>query len=184
MQLRKLAFLTSTTLLLACKKDGDNADTPTPPANDGEVLTSVILELTDTTSGSASMSFAFRDLDAEGSNPPIEWDTLFLQANRVYDARIIVLNEIAIPTDTISLEIEEEADEHLFCFESNISGLSVTRTDSDGQYEVGLYSRWTTPAASIGNVTITLKHQPGVKNGTCEPGDTDIEVVFPCVIEW
>ena len=175
--------LLATASLTACKKDQDTADKPIPPANDVEVLTSLILEIRDTTAGAAPVLFAFRDLDAEGANVPVEWDTIFLQANRVFDTRIIVLNEIAVPTDTISIEIEEEADEHLFCFESNVPGLGVVRTDSDGQYEVGLSSRWTTSAAAAGNMTITLKHQPGVKNGSCEPGDTDIEVVFPCVIE-
>ena len=28
------------------------------------------------------------------------------------------------------------------------------------------------------DITVTLKHQPGVKDGTCGPGGTDIQVTF------
>src|SRR3990167_2160051 len=56
-------------------------------------------------------------------------------------------------------------------------------TNSDGTYEVGLLSSWVTQAISTGETTITLKHQPGVKNGQCDPGETDIELTFHTIIE-
>jgi hypothetical protein len=61
--------------------------------------------------------------------------------------------------------------------------LDITRTDSDGEFEVGLESLWEAGATSSGTVMVTLKHQPGVKDGTCEVGDTDVEVVFDLVID-
>ena len=170
-------------LLSACKKDNDRADQPTPPTNDGEILTSLILEITDTTTASTTMVFAFRDLDAEGSNQPVQWDTIRLEPNKVYDTRIMVLNEISQPIDTLSLEIANEADEHIFCFDTNTPGLNILRTDSDGTFEIGLTSRWFTQSSGIGEITVTLKHQPGIKDGTCLPGDTDIEITFPCTVE-
>ncbi|MFM7731172.1 MAG: hypothetical protein ACKO6L_09045 [Flavobacteriales bacterium] len=178
-----ISALILTIIFASCKKDNDSANQPTPPSNDGEIITSLILELTDTTTGSNSQSFAFRDLDAEGANAPVQWDTIRLAPQTVYDARIIVLNEISQPVDTLSLEIADEADEHLFCFDSNVPGLNILRTDSDGTFEIGLASRWFTPTAGTGEITVTLKHQPGIKDGTCLPGETDIEVTFPCIIE-
>jgi hypothetical protein len=45
-------------------------------------------------------------------------------------------------------------------------------------YEVGLQSQWTTGNAENGTTQIVLKHQPDVKDGTCAPGETDIDVTF------
>jgi hypothetical protein len=30
---------------------------------------------------------------------------------------------------------------------------------------------------------IELKHQPGIKNGTCGVGETDIDILFPVKIQ-
>ena len=88
-----------------------------------------------------------------------------------------------MPADTISNEVLAEGDEHLFCFDPIDANISITRTDSDGTFEIGLTSDWITGNYSNGLVTITLKHQPGVKDGTCSPGDTDVEIQFPIIIQ-
>jgi hypothetical protein len=31
----------------------------------------------------------------------------------------------------------------------------------------------------LGDVKISLKHQPGIKNGSCDIGETDVELLFP-----
>ncbi len=57
--------------------------------------------------------------------------------------------------------------------------MNFQRFDTDGNSGVGLVSTWShTGVADNGNVTIPLTHQPGVKDGTCEPGETDVEVTF------
>ena len=66
------------------------------------------------------------------------------------------------------------------------AGLNVTilRTDLDANsLPIGLLSKWTTTGVSSGTTTIRLRHQPGVKDGTCDPGETDIELDFHTIIE-
>ena len=61
--------------------------------------------------------------------------------------------------------------------------ITIQRTDSDGNFEVGLQSLWETGTTGNGTVMIRLKHQPGVKDGTCAPGETDIELDFQTKVE-
>jgi hypothetical protein len=89
-----------------------------------------------------------------------------------------VYDESKNPIKDLTPEILNEAGDHLFCFEVLGADVTVVRTDSDGTYQVGLASLWTTGVASSGTVKVTLKHQVGVKDGTCSPGETDIEVTF------
>ncbi|HEX8656934.1 MAG TPA: hypothetical protein VF690_05345, partial [Hymenobacter sp.] len=82
-------------------------------------------------------------------------------------------------------EIANEKDDHMFFFESTpASLLNITRTDRDSKnLEVGLASQVVTTAAGTGTLKITLRHQPGTKNGTFAPGDTDVEVTFPVTVQ-
>ncbi len=129
--------------------------------------------------------FSFKDLDGDGGNPPVI-DTIKLNKNQSYTVSAIFLDE-SDPNDVedITVEILEEDNEHLICFDiENIDGLTIRRTDSDGTYEVGLASMWNvsdTAVATNGIVRLTLKHQPGIKDGSCAPGDTDVEVDFPVI---
>jgi hypothetical protein len=41
-----------------------------------------------------------------------------------------------------------------------------------------LKSTWTTTNAGSGKMKVKLMHQPGVKDGKSEVGDTDVEVEF------
>ena len=70
----------------------------------------------------------------------------------------------------------------MFCFDVVDAHVNINRTDTDGTFEIGLQSEWVTTTASTGTVTVSLKHQPGIKDGTCDPGDTDVEIQFPIVI--
>ena len=84
-----------------------------------------------------------------------------------------------------SNEIAEEADDHLFFFESTPAALvNVVIQDKDSKnLPLGLLSKWTTGTTGSGTTRITLRHQPGEKNGTFSPGDTDIEVTFNTLIQ-
>lgn len=169
------SFLLATLLLLmSCGEDPD-------PVNEEELITTVILKFTPVMGG-PTVNFTWRDLDGDGPNQPVI-QTITLNANTTYSVAIQLLNESETPAEDITEEIEEEADEHLFCFEvSNGLNLSITRTDTDGAFEVGLESEWVAGAASTGQVTVILKHQPGVKNGSCAPGEVDVEATFPVTI--
>ncbi len=176
-----LTIIALTIFMVGCKKDDDSptpADNSNPPAHEEELITSAILSFVDTAGVQPSVQFAFRDPDGDGGNAPTQHDTIRLVANTYYNATIQLLNEAENPADDITLEIQQEDDEHLFCYSPSNTNVSVVRTDTDGTYEVGIATFWSTGASANGETTVTLKHQPGVKDGSCAPGDTDIEVSF------
>ncbi|HMP98214.1 MAG TPA: hypothetical protein PKC24_00445 [Cyclobacteriaceae bacterium] len=173
-----LSLLLVATMLLftSCGEDPE-------PENEEELITTVKLTFSVVGMASTPQTFTWRDLDGDGPNAPVI-ETITLQADRTYAVSIELLNESENPAEDITEEIDEERDEHLFCFEAtNGLNLAITRTDTDGTFEVGLESEWVTGAASTGSVTVILKHQPGTKNGSCDPGEVDVEATFPVVIQ-
>lgn len=181
-----LAMLPMLLLLLAtaCKKDKkDTVTTPTNP-NEEELITTFRITFTDSAGVYPDVTAQFVDIDGPGGNDPSVFDTIRLHAGTTYYATITLWDESSTPATNISDEVEEEGQDHLFCFNiGNPLNLLIVRTDSDGVYPIGLQSKWTTQAISAGDVMITLRHQPGVKNGTCDPGETDIELTFHTILE-
>lgn len=192
-------------ILNACKKD---KNTPVPgvtlppvPENTEEIITTIKLHLTDSASNVISI-FGFEDIDGDGGNAGIylgtnQADSVFtLAANKTYFMKIILLDKIKTPEDTISNEVKEEGEDHMFFFNQlnptgtpftttlSGSGIKITYLDVDDGTPVrgiGLNTRVRT-YASTGNIknqfTITLRHQLGVKDGTFTPGETDVEIPF------
>ncbi len=171
-------------ILQACKKDEDLVEVPPPVKNEPENITTLKITFTDSAGVNPSYIAVFKDLDGSGSTPPSVFDTIYLKQNTTYIAHIVLLDETKTPADTISNDILEEAGEHIFCFSPSNVDVAIKRTDSDGgAYELGLHSRWKTGASGSGETNIVLKHQVGVKDGTCTPGDTDIEVNFKTIVQ-
>lgn len=169
-------------ITVQCKKD--EAITAPPVQEEEELITTLQLTFTDSTGVLPAETFTFKDEDGPGGNAPSVFDSIFLQENTTYLVAISLLNESVTPVEDITTEIQAEDDEHFFCFNSTIPvNCEITRTDSDGTYEVGLASKWKTLAAAIGSIEVKLKHQPGIKDGTCVPGETDIEIDFPLIIQ-
>lgn len=169
-------------LLIGCAKDEEELTTP-PVNNEEELITTFILNLENSTDNTDTLQATFRDLDGPGGEDPVLESSLVLQRNATYNGVISVLDESGTEIEDITIEVEEEGAEHLFCFEfDGVTGVSVAYADSDGQYGIGILSSWIGEELGQGAVRITLKHQPGVKDGTCEPGETDIEVNFPIEI--
>lgn len=166
----------------ACKDD-DDSSTKTGIAPNGEELITNVNVIFSDTQGMALDTFSFVDLDGDGGNAPTI-DTIRLNQNTTYNVSLEFL-DASDPNDVedVTVEIKREDDEHLICFQqTNVSGLTINRTDSDGTYEVGLTSQWTasTSASSSGVVQVVLRHQPeGAKDGTCTPGESDVEIDFP-----
>jgi len=177
-----LTFITGH-FLLSCKRDDDKPQKPQLPSNDMEVITTMTLTFTDISGMQPLTTATFRDPDGDGGNPPTEFDTIFLQHNTTYNTSIVLLDETKIPADTISNEVFDESADHLFCFTTSGTDIEIVRTDTDGIYEVGLQSEWAVGLAGNGTVQVTLRHQPGIKDGTCAPGETDVEVSFKTVIQ-
>jgi hypothetical protein len=162
----------------ACKKDTDLPKIP-EPINEPEVITSLTLTFTDSANTSNVISAKFIDNDGDGGNQPTTFDTIKLKANTTYYTNLELFN--AIVEEEITPEIVEEANDHLFVFKPNGLNLSIVITDFDTNTPpmgIGLKSTWRTGTIGNGFVQIVLKHQPGIKNGTEAPGDTDIDLNF------
>ncbi len=198
----------------ACEKKKND---PAPPSsttggsttgqtNTQEVITDFELHLS-TLSGTnvTTAIYKYIDPDGDGGQPATfggvnQSDSVItLMANKTYTANIYLLDKTKNPVDSISNEVEEEGDEHMFFFNQinptfalnqwtsviGTSGVTVRYNDSDGASTprpIGLESTFITTTATGTNkfpLTIALRHQPnGVKNGTYAPGDTDVEAPF------
>jgi len=177
-------LLAAALLVVACKKDDGSVTEPDHDHDhEVELITTVQLGFTGPENEQNIYTFKFVDLDGPGGNPPTT-DTIRLLAGKKYRGVVIFLNEAVNPPENINSEISEELDEHIICYSHNLTSLNVQRMDTDGTYEVGIDCNWHhTGLPENGTVTITLKHQPGVKDGTCAPGETDVEVTFPVVYQ-
>lgn len=174
-------LLLLTTSFAACDRGTDDPE----EENEEEVITTLRLRFVDSTNTSVATTFSFEDPDGEGGNAPTVLDDITLNNNSTYTVTVTLLNE-SDPNDVedITTEINEEAAEHLFCYTADGVDVGVELSDSDGTFPIGLSSTWRTGNAGSGTVQVVLKHQPdGLKDGTCEPGDTDIDVTFNTIIQ-
>jgi hypothetical protein len=173
-----IALMAILSIQTACKKDDDDPQNP-PDPNDSELITSVELLFEDSAAVAPDFVAKFRDTDGDGGNSPIQFDTIVMEANKTYFVSILLLDESGTPVDTISNEVLEEADDHMFFFSHLGTDATTTYEDLDSNgLPLGLETKWRTGVVSTGKSKVTLKHQPGVKNGTITPGETDIEVDF------
>lgn len=178
-------FVITISLIAACSDDPESA-------NEEEVITTVLVALDPEEAAG----------EDEGEIITLSWDDVNLDAivdasevtvsgplftDKTYDATIQILNKSGDSEIDISQEIEEEAEEHIFCFAVSDAGISITIQDEDKNgLPLGLKSIWsTTSLESTGTVTITLRHQPGVKTGDCPgAGETDATLTFPVAVTF
>lgn len=175
---KQLLFLLMASTILglsACKKDKDDPNDPNNH-NDEELITTVSIDIIDPISGSRD-TYRWSDADGAGGNDPVI-DEIILSSDLTYAVEISFLDESGDQVVDITAEIKEEDDEHIVCFAID-GDLTISATDTDGTYALGLDSDWAVGATGTGTITISLKHQPGTKDGTCAPGETDVEVTFP-----
>lgn len=174
-------------------------NTPTIP-NEEELITTVILELTD--GNGNDIDFISRDLDGEGGNAPV-LTTEALAANTVYTGHLELLNELHEEEEeeaeeehghahgeNISDEVREEAEEHqVFYLLSGGADATIAYDEDDidaNGNPVGLEVAITTGDASSGSLRIVLRHLPKKPNdGTLDDagGSSDVDVSFDFVIE-
>jgi hypothetical protein len=170
-----------------CKKDKETVPDPEEPANETEVMTTFKLVLVDSANTSNMVTAVFRDPDGDGGKPAVQFDSIKLAPNKTYFASVLILDETKVPVDTISNEIEEEGDDHMFFYTPTGVNETITLIDKDNHkptpLPIGLKTRWKTGTASTGTTKIVLRHQPGVKNGTYAPGVTDIDISFHTIIK-
>lgn len=168
-----IAFLLA---LQACKPDE-------PPTTTEELITTIEVNFSDSANSSDKYTYIYKDTDGDGGNPPEKFDTIKLVQGKTYFCTLKILDESGSSTKDITEEIKNESADHLFCFAVRDINSKIKRTDTDGTFEIGIESKWLSGSAGNGFVRITLKHQPGVKNGQCDPGATDIDIDFPVQIK-
>ncbi|MHB1278994.1 MAG: hypothetical protein ACYC1Q_11430 [Bacteroidia bacterium] len=179
-----IAALFLLVLMIGCKKDDDKVNNPPPIINEQEIITTMTLHFVDSSNSANSYSATFRDPDGDGGASYDIFDSIKLEANKTWFTTLILLNETASPVDTISNDVLDEAVDHLVCFTPSGTSAMVTITDLDGNgLPLGLQSKWKTGSAGTGTMQIILRHQPGTKDGTCTPGESDIDVTFPVIVQ-
>ncbi|MCB0764066.1 MAG: type 1 periplasmic binding fold superfamily protein [Flavobacteriales bacterium] len=186
--LRTTVLLTFTLVLLSCKKDKEDPLTPAPPANEEEVITTLVVTFTDLQTFE-SKEFRSTDLDGDGGNDPVI-STEELPSDREYTVTIQLLDETVSPPVNITQQVQDEAEEHQFFFQVNGAQLTIQYADEDADtHPLGLLNTATTLGAGTGTLRVTLRHGPdkgaaGVSGGdiTNAGGDTDIEVTFPVTV--
>lgn len=174
-------------LLIAFVFTGCSDDNNDPaPVNEEEVITTMTVSLTPAGGGTA-ITLKKTDLDGDGPNAPVYSVSGNLVAGTTYSGVIKVENETETPADNITEEVLEEADEHQFFFTSG-GGLDVTTTyadtDDNGNY-LGVEFNLTANTASMGTLTVTLRHEPTKPNTGLEDagGETDIQATFNITVE-
>lgn len=183
-----LPLLILSIALSSCKKDDPPPFTP-PPSFEHGVITSVVLQFTDSNSGD-TYAWQYNDPDGDGGNPPIiTADTL--PANSSFSVVVQFFNETEDPVENMTPEILDEAEDHqLFFLVDNSLQVQFAYDDTDSNgYPIGLSNTATTGDPGNGDVTVILRHFPdktgeNVDQGIIDNagGGTDAEVTFIGVI--
>ncbi|TMM31418.1 type 1 periplasmic binding fold superfamily protein [Polaribacter aestuariivivens] len=167
-------FITTSLVFTACSDDHDDHDHD----HEEELITTVIYTLTD---GNNTVTLQWEDLDGDTGNAPVITDGI-LSANTTYTGSIQLLNKTETPAEDITVEVKTEGDEHEFFYSSSVSGVTINKTDVDGNDNpLGIKTTLTTGNTGTGSLTIVLKHEPTKpNNGTADNagGSTDLEVTF------
>lgn len=179
--INSLKLIASTILLLGiisgCKKN--KTDDP-QPINAEELITKVQLTFVDSISGTVAFVTTFSDADGPGGVAATQ-DSILLNGNTTYLMNIILLDETKTPVDTISNEVLEEGEVHLFVFNANPLGLITTSIDDlDVNLKpIGLSSIIRTSAAGLGTYSVELRHfDSALDKANNTPFDTDISLLF------
>ena len=167
--------------MIGCSDD----DTAPEVINDEELITTVILTLTQ--ESGAQVVLTTVDLDGDGPDEPVTTVVGNFAENTQYQGAVRFLNETETPAEEITEEVLEEADEHQV-FYTTTDGLNIETQyeDEDSQGNpLGLQITLTTGAASQGSLTVTLRHEPVKPNDGLDSagGETDIATSFDVTIE-
>jgi hypothetical protein len=157
--------------------------------NPEELITTLVLTF-NPHGGGTPVLFQFQDLDGPGGNPP-QITAGALTAQTMYHAAVYALNASVSPAIDVTAEILDEAEDHQFFF--IVSGVQITHTYDDQDINgnpIGIINTFVTGDPANGTLAVVLRHEPdkfaaGVKDGNIANagGETDIEVVFPLVIQ-
>jgi hypothetical protein len=168
-------LLAVTACLYSCKNDA--------PLTGNEYITTIKILATNQ-SDLTTDTFEYVNFNEAKSIPPSYVDTVKLKPNVTYSIQLKVLNEANNPVQDLTDSITSLADEHLMIYNVDpTSSVSVKILDKDSKgLPLGLMSNWKTTDSTSGYLRLILRHQPGHKNGTQTPGNTDFEADYPVVV--
>lgn len=171
----------------SCKKD--EAKNPNT-TNSQEQITSVYLKLINQNDSLNSQTFKWKDLDGDGGNAP-QIDTILLKDGAEYRVEVLVLDESKSETDTVSLEIKNEADVHRFFYKPSAliePALSINYLDFDSKNRpVGLLMNFKLVGLNlslplVGDLNLILSHYDGVEKTNEMSSESDLDISFPVKI--
>lgn len=191
-----LALLLFVGLMVSCSDDDDNPG----PEEEEEFIDEVILTFTPEDSENDVVTARWFDADGDGAGDGEVTQGIALVEGVTYTMTMELNNTAA--GESITEEIEEEADEHQFFFgftndvfsdpsgDGNIDNRNdpLNYVDFDGNGNpVGLETMWTAGGHTdaSGNFRVILKHQPDLKTDESDAsvGGTDLDITFPIDIE-
>ncbi len=194
---RSPVILLAILLSLAMSSCSNDDDVP-PEENEEEIITNASLVFAPTGGGSAVTATAV-DPDGEGPQPLAILSNIILEAGTTYTMTIDLQN--ALEGESISEEIAEEGDEHMFFFawtndvfsdptgngniDNRADAVNYNDQDEDGN-PLGLSTTWTAASAGqSGTFRVVLKHQPDLKSTTSDSsvGSTDLDLTFSLNIQ-
>ena len=165
-------------LVYSCKKD--KTDEPIP-INQSELITKVQLIFKDSITNNIVHTAIFSDLDGPGGTVATI-DSILLSSNTSYYMDIVVLDESKTPVDTISNEVLDEGEVHLFVFTPSPSSnfLETTLLDLDINFKpIGLSSILRASATGLGTYSVELRHFTSAQAKADNlVYDTDISILF------
>ena len=169
------AALLSGLFFQSCKHDDDHDHN-----HENELITTVKIHLVPP--GGGMVMATWKDLTP---NEPsgVMVDSLLLDSGVNYTGRIELLDETVSPAKDRTAEVKAEADEHLFVYKqipanSALLNIGITDTDSKGR-PLGITFTLKGEKKGAAVLRAILRHQPGTKDGTEGPGDTDVDVQIP-----
>jgi hypothetical protein len=198
--MKSIRYVLPLFLVIALVTFSGCSDDDAPPVENQEEeitrVTATFLNLDDDTEVVTAVWF---DQDGEGSGAPVI-DDIMLKPNTPYFLTLSLENTLETPAEDITIEVEEEGDEHIFFFgftdglfmDPSGDGNIDTRSDDmnyvdldDNQQPVGLETTWITDEAGTGTFRVILKHQPDIKSATSTSadGESDVDITFPVIIE-
>lgn len=198
-----LTFATSALLSSGCP----DVEDPDDPANEQEVITTVALSFAPQGGGAA---LEFRHADPENDGDPLI-DTVTLAAGTTYALSVSFLNELEDPPEDITVEVDEENDQHQVLIYGNGVEGPATGTNADhlvthayddedaNGLPVGLSNTIEAVVAGDADFEVMLRHLPpesdvAVKvesiagefasgGSAAIGGETDADVTFPLTVE-
>ena len=155
-----------TLLSLACSSVKD----PHDHDHDEEVITRVVLTLTDSTGTSQDVTWS--DPEGDGNSTA---DDVALVSGEEYDVQVAFWNDLSEPVEEITPEVVDEAEEHqVFTFAPDFLEVKIVDTDVNGM-DLGLEQKWSTLDVGSGTLSLGLRHLPEEDGTAVKTADMDVD---------